>query len=406
MTHIPFARSLASLLSLAILAAAGYLLWTWWQGEWLREADGDLIRLREDWRLWAGLVALAWSFVGRRPLLMLLARRDEQPTRPERAQGEVIESRTGSRLYVEETGPRHGPPIILTHGWGMDSTFWFYARRDLGDRFRLLLWDLPGLGRSRARLDAVSLSAFADDLATLIERVAPQKPVLVGHSIGGMIIQTLLRDRPELEGRIAGVVLLNTTFTNPLRTIVMSGLLRALQPLLEMGARATIALQPLVWAMQWQSYASGSSHLAHRLGFGRFVTRSQLEHTTLLSTRNPPGVQAKGTLAMFRWDAEGALRRSNAPALVIGGDRDIVTKLEANRMIAGDAPRGRLQVVEDVNHMGPMERADLYNRMIGDFAASVQQTQASDLVHGSIPRPPEPEPLPPSADEHSSAPRH
>jgi len=49
----------------------------------------------------------------------------------------------------------------------MDSTFWRYARQDLADRFRLVLWDLPGLGKSKAGggREAVNLGAFATDLA-------------------------------------------------------------------------------------------------------------------------------------------------------------------------------------------------------------------------------------------------
>jgi pimeloyl-ACP methyl ester carboxylesterase len=365
---------------LAVLGASAYLLWSWHQGEWVRDAAGDLIRARDDWRLWLGGAGLLWSLLGRSLLLPILTRKDEVPTRAERGDGEMIASPTGSRLYVEQHGSQHAPPIIFTHGWGMDSTFWRYARQNLSGRFRLILWDLPGLGKSRAGHGGVSLEAFATDLAALIELAGPKRPVLVGHSIGGMTIQTLLRDRPELESRIAGVVLLNTTYTNPLRTIVLSRFLRAIQrPLLEPGARLTVLLHPLIWLMQWQSYLSGSAHLAHRLGFGRYVTRSQLEHTTLLSVRNPPAVQAKGTLAMFRWDATGAVGRSSLPILVIGGDRDIVTKLEANRSIATAAAAGDLRVVEGVNHMGPMERADLYNQLIGEFTLTVQPAAGGDV---------------------------
>jgi pimeloyl-ACP methyl ester carboxylesterase len=381
MTHIPLVRSLATWLSLLILAAAAYLLWTWYQGDWVRASAGDLVRMRDDWRLWAGGGALLWSLLGGKVLVPLLTKKDEVPTQANHGTGELIESSTGSKLFVEAYGRPNGPPIIFTHGWGMDSTFWHYAKRDLGDRFRLILWDLPGLGKSKAGSPGgVTLRAFAQDLAVIIALAGSQRPVLVGHSIGGMTIQTLLRDRPEIQSRLAGVVLLNTTYTNPLRTMILSGFLRAMQrPLLEPGAKLTMLLQPLVWLMQWQSYLSGSAHLAHRLGFGRYVTRSQLEHTTLLSVRNPPAVQAKGTLEMFHWDATGAMRNVRIPTLVIGGDKDIVTKLEASRTIAGDANAGELRVVEGGNHMGPMERADLYNELIGNFALTVQPAAGSDV---------------------------
>ncbi len=53
--------------------------------------------------------------------------------------------------------------------------------------------------------------------------------MLVGHSIGGMTIQTLARDHPELFGReVVGVVLLNTTYTNPLKTMILPRLMQAL----------------------------------------------------------------------------------------------------------------------------------------------------------------------------------
>ncbi len=116
-----------------------------------------------------------------------------------------------------------------------------------------------------------------------------------------MTIQTLIRHNPEVQGRVAGLVLLDTTYTNPLRTMILSGLATALQrPLLEPAMKLVIAFQPLAWLSKWQSYLSGSAHLSHRLGFGKYATRTQLDHASLLSTRNPPGVMARGDLAMFR----------------------------------------------------------------------------------------------------------
>jgi pimeloyl-ACP methyl ester carboxylesterase len=369
------------LLSLTILAAAGYLLWSWYDGQLVRTVAGELIRERDQWRLWTGLGLLAWSFLGFRLVPLLLARRDTRRTLAKRGGGQMVASPTGSSLYVETHGPAGAPPIIFTHGWGMDSTFWHYAKQDLGDRFRLLLWDLPGLGRSQAaNLGAVSLSAFAIDLAKLID-FAGRPAVLVGHSIGGITIQTLIRESPQLQARVAGIVLLNTTYTNPLKTMVGSRLFLTLQrPVLEPMMKLVIALQPFFWVLKWQSYLSGSSHMAHRLGFGKFATRSQLEHTTLLSTRNPPGVLARGDLAMMQWDATGVMSRFRVPALVIGGDLDIVTKLEASRKLASESEMATLQVVEGVNHMGPMERADVYNRSIAEFALRVQPSATVDVA--------------------------
>jgi pimeloyl-ACP methyl ester carboxylesterase len=338
----------------------------------IRGAGDNLVRVREDWRLWVGAGLFAWSFAGRLLLQPLLASRDRRPSRRIRENGRKQAGASGAELYVETHGAQGAPVIVFTHGWGLDSTVWSYAKADLADRFRLVLWDLPGLGRSKAAAGGVSLEAFATDLAELV-RAESQPVVLVGHSIGGMTIQTLLRDHPDVGARLAGVVLLNTTYTDPLKTMVLARALEAARrPLLEPLMRLAIWLHPLLWLSQWQSYLSGWAHVAHRFGFGKYVTRSQLEHSALLSTRNPPAILARGNLAMFRWDATGAVAKPAPPLLVIAGERDIVTKPQASQAIA-EMGRGRLEIVEGVNHMGFLERADIYNQLIGDFAADAHR---------------------------------
>jgi pimeloyl-ACP methyl ester carboxylesterase len=54
----------------------------------------------------------------------------------------------GSELRIECYGREDGPPIILTHGWGANSTEWDYLKKELAGDFQLIVWDLPGLGRS------------------------------------------------------------------------------------------------------------------------------------------------------------------------------------------------------------------------------------------------------------------
>ncbi len=278
----------------------------------------------------------------------------------------------GDDLYVESTGPGDAPALVLTHGWGMDSTIWDYAKRDLSPHLRVVSWDLPGLGRSRLR-GPVSLSRMADNLRLILDQAGPAPVILVGHSIGGMIIQTLARDHPDtFQARVRGVVLVNTTHTNPLKTMVAPGLAQALRwPVLEPLMRLAIWLEPLARLAAWQSYLSGSAHLAQRLGFGRCVTHSQLQHVTLLATRNPPGVLAGGNLAMFRWEAGAGTRVEAKPLLVLAGEVDLVTRAEAGAHIARTAPQGRLTLVENANHMGFLERREAYNSLILEFARSL-----------------------------------
>lgn len=364
-------RLLTTVLSLIIVGFVVYLLWSWNQGELVQEADGDLVRVREDWRLWTALLLGAFSFLGKFLVLPLLAKGDHgEPSREDRGNGRIVSGAHGAQLYVEELGTPSQPTLILTHGWAMDNTIWHYAKRDLGKHFRIIVWDLPGLGQSKGD---ISLENFAANLAAIVEHSGAERVGLVGHSIGGMTIQTLARDNPAFfNTRVAGAVLVNTTYTNPLKTMILPRFMQAIRfPLLEPIMRLTILLQPLAWLSTWQSYLSGMSHIANRLGFGKYVTRSQLEHVTLLSTKNPPGNIQKGNLAMFRWDATGALASVSVPVLLLAGELDIVTKPAASIDISRQARNTSLETIEGVNHMGLMERADVYNAAMIRFFQSV-----------------------------------
>lgn len=391
MPLIPLVRALLSLFGFLILALVAYLLWTWWRGDVLLDPSGVPLRVREDWRLWLAVGVVGWSLGGRAFALLFLAKADIEPTRAHRGAGVMTTSPTGATLYVESEGGEDGPVVIATHGWGLDSTIWQYLKRRLGVErslvpHRLVTWDLPGLGQSKAPpTGEIAVANFATDLAQMIEEAAPRPVILIGHSIGGMTIQTLARDRPALfSARVVGVVLLNTTYTNPLRTMVLSPLMTALRrPLLEPMFKLTVLCAPLAWLSAWQSYLNGTAHLANRLQFGRAVTRSQLEHTTLLGTRNSQAVLAKGNLAMFDWDASGAIAAMACPVLIIGGTLDLVTKLEASEALVETASAGSLDPVTGVNHMGFLERNHHYNGRIAAFVAESAQDRPLARVDAS-----------------------
>jgi pimeloyl-ACP methyl ester carboxylesterase len=383
LTILSLLRAAFALLSLLILGAAGYLLWEWYQGDLVRDADGVLRLHRHAWQLWAGIALLAWSFLGRFVIRLVLARPDKEVLQGKRGAGRTIKSETGAEIYLEEYGSVAAQPLILTHGWSMDSTLWDYTKRALSQDFRVIVWDLPGLGLSKRDGKEISLTSFARDLRSVMAQVGDQRPILVGHSIGGMVIETLARDDPEaFKRRVAGVALFNTTYTNPLKTMILSRLLQALRkPLIVPMLYLEIWLAPLVWLSAWQSYLSGSTHLSARFGFGRFVTRSQLDHVALLMTRAWPAVTARGDLAMLRWDGSPGLARMTAPTLIVGGSLDIVTKADASKTIAQRIAHPVLRIIDGANHMGPIERADVYNGLLRSFAKQIGAGDAK-LVPG------------------------
>jgi pimeloyl-ACP methyl ester carboxylesterase len=375
MPIITIPRYLLSLVSLAILAGAVYCAWSWYEGYDVLYRDGSVRHVRgEAWRLYTAIGLTGWSFLGRSVVLLFMRPGKSDPVE-ERASASVVTAPDGSVLHVETLGKADGPTIVLTHGWGLNSTAWWYAKHALAARYRLVVWDLPGLGRSKPPKDGkYTIDRFAEALGAVVRASGPGPVLLVGHSIGGMTTQTFFRACPEdLRRQVAGVVLVDTSHEDPLQTMWLSPLWRALRwPVIEPMMWLTILLAPLAWLSSWQGYLSGSNQVVMRLtGFGRFATRGQVDFTARLACKGSPGIQAKGNLAMFRWHATDVLPTIFPPLLVLAGTKDIVTLPRASRLIAERAPRARLIEVEGCGHMGFMERADAYNDAIAAFADEV-----------------------------------
>jgi pimeloyl-ACP methyl ester carboxylesterase len=377
-------QRLFGLASLALLVFAGYLIWSW--AQWSRLSD-HLVRIlppgalidhaslhREDWRLWVAGALIALCVFGRWPMVLLLGRSGADSKRRLREPGWVLKTADGACLHVERDGPSAAPALIFVHGWALEGGMWWEAKRSLSLRYQVVTFDLAGLGKSTGPSDKrYSLERYADNLKEIVDQTGDGPVVLVGHSIGGMIVQTFCRRHPETLGvKVRGIVLENTSYKDPSQTSALGRLLYAVKPLMIAGMHLNIWLDPVFRLLNWQGYLSGSTHLAMRIGgFGTTPTRAQLEQVAFDVSRSAPAVQAKGNLAMFRWSVEDDLHDLAIPALVFMGGRDLVTRASAGDHIVALLPKAVGHSVDRAGHMGPVEFADEYNNIIERFADKV-----------------------------------
>lgn len=92
--------------------------------------------------------------------------------------------RDGVNFFYEETAGGD-PPILFVHGWCCDFApqFGRYAERG----HRVVAVDLRGHGQSDKPEGSYAMGVFADDVAWVCERIGLEKPVVIGHSMGGKI---------------------------------------------------------------------------------------------------------------------------------------------------------------------------------------------------------------------------
>jgi pimeloyl-ACP methyl ester carboxylesterase len=351
------------------------------------------------------VVGLAWLAVSvamllvallGRPLVLGLFRRRgaDEPSLARR--GDVVRLRRPdeAELRVESHGQVNRPTIVLTHGWGTDAREWQYATRELGERFHVLAWDLRGLGESDGPDDHdYGLERMAADLDAVVQAAGHGPVVLVGHSIGGMIIQTYCRLFPErLGAKVVGLALVNTTHTNPAGTTMFGAAARLLQgPLWTPLLHLMIWLWPLVWLMNWLSYQNGTAHLlTMAIGVGGHESRGQLDLAARFAPMASPAVLARGVLAMFRFEETATLPTIPVPTLVVTGDVDRVTVPEASRTIGRSIPNAELVELRPAGHMAPFEQHAAFARALAPFCdrcfglageAVIPRRQSADNGH-------------------------
>lgn len=107
----------------------------------------------------------------------------------------------GVRLHYTDRG--HGPAIVMIHGLGGQMRNFSYALEDLlvADH-RVILVDRPGAGYSAAAPSA-AIPAQATFIAGLIDRLELDRPLVVGHSLGGAVALALALDHPDKVGGLA-----------------------------------------------------------------------------------------------------------------------------------------------------------------------------------------------------------
>ncbi|MER5432455.1 alpha/beta hydrolase [Streptomyces sp. NPDC002588] len=114
----------------------------------------------------------------------------------------------GARLTYDDEGPRGGGgvPLVFVHGWTANRRRWDHQLAHFAAERRVVRFDLRGHGESDGA-GVKTVEELAKDLLALLDHLKIERCVLVGHSMGGMIAQTVALSHPE---RVERLVLVNS----------------------------------------------------------------------------------------------------------------------------------------------------------------------------------------------------
>lgn len=101
----------------------------------------------------------------------------------------------GKEIFYRFVGS--GKPALLVHGFGEDGEIWYNQVKYLQDKFKLIVPDLPGSGRSELT-DDMSMEGMAETILTIMQEEKCFPCPVIGHSMGGYITLALAEKYPEV----------------------------------------------------------------------------------------------------------------------------------------------------------------------------------------------------------------
>jgi 3-oxoadipate enol-lactonase len=246
-------------------------------------------------------------------------------------------------------GGGEGPAVLLVHAFPLHGGMWEPQMDALGGRTRMIAVDLKGFGSSDAPEDhaVYTMDSYADEVAGVLDHLGLQQVVFCGLSMGGYIGFSFLRRHRD---RLAGFVLADT---------------RAEADPPEGIEKRT--------NQQQQVRETGTSDLVEALS-GALLSPKTLENKPDVVERakklmDNPAAGFIGALEAMkqRPDSTEDLAAIDVPTLVLVGENDAITPVDASRKIHEHVRGSRLVVIPEAGHLSNLESPDAFNGALGEF---------------------------------------
>lgn len=244
-------------------------------------------------------------------------------------------------IRYTDTGGR-GPLVVLTHGAGMDHTMWRAQAEALeASGLRVIQWDLRGHGDSVMRPGTRFTAADAlDDLSALLDAAGSTSTVLVGHSLGGNLVQEFTRRHPTA---VDGLIVLDSTWNQ--------GPLNAAERLALRSAAPLLGLVP-------------ARRLPALMARASAVTPAAIEQTRAAFARMPKQTFLdvwRATASLIEPDAS---YRTPIPLALIRGSEDRTGNIAVAMRRWAEAEGVDAEVIPDAGHVVTLDAPDATSRAI------------------------------------------
>ncbi|MDF3285191.1 MULTISPECIES: alpha/beta fold hydrolase [unclassified Gordonia (in: high G+C Gram-positive bacteria)] len=256
-----------------------------------------------------------------------------------------------------------GEPVILLHGGGPGASgLSNYVRNidALAQRFRVIVPDMPGYGRSSKNLSQDDpFGALADAIRALLDHLGLDKAHLVGNSYGGACALRLALDTPH---RVDRLVLMGPGGIGTTRGAPTKGLNSLLGYYTGAGPSRDKLEEFIRTYLVYDAESVPAAAIDER--YQSSIDPDAIANPPL---RRPSGVGALKTLWRMDFTRDPRLAQLQTRTLVLWGQNDKVNKPAGAQMLVDRLPYADLIMPARTGHWVQWERADLFNRVVADF---------------------------------------
>ena len=292
-----------------------------------------------------------------------------------------VATHDGGSVHVVEhgTGAR---PLVLIHGVTLQAEVWAPMMHLLGNHFRVLALDVRGHGASVVGEQGVGRHHAARDLKAVLEHFDVHGAIVVGHSMGGMILGEFCGAYGNvLRDRVAGLVFMNTAVSE----LIVPSLSK---PVLAVAGRMRNRAESGK-RMPRTVGDDDRSYVMSRVAFGAHPSGAAIEQVRRLGAAVDQRHYVPLWVDLLDYDGEAALDTVDLPSLVLVGSRDLLTPVPAAKRIVEHLSNGDLHVFPGAGHQLMQERPREVAELILGLADRLDHTAParSEAVAGASTNP-------------------
>jgi pimeloyl-ACP methyl ester carboxylesterase len=289
------------------------------------------------------------------------------PDLPDARETEIDEPVFGGKAWVLEAGRDHARSVVLVHGIGDEaSRSWGRVVPDVARDYHVVVFDLPGFGRSTRANELYDPTRYAAFVDFVVSRFVDGRFALVGHSMGGAVALRYAAAYPEKVERLVLVdvagILHRTAYSKEVTVSGMAGTYP--------GQRAMSR-----WVGRLITRTAGISDASFALEKTILASASARER---LFGGDPSKIAG---FALLLEDFSPWISQVSSPTLVLWGGGDTIAPLRTGKVLAGNIPGARLEVIPGGHHNPMTRQPKRFVRLLAEFLA----VPPDDLAAGKAP---------------------